>query len=108
MPVYRGSVPKEMLAAQKMSNPTEAQKPRSIFKRLIESGQLEQMETMQLVSSVQDLNPPDDQPTFDFNPIPSMLHHFDKTNLEQYSLEDIFSKFDEENAAFFEQERFAP
>ena len=66
------------------------------------------MDTMQLVSSVHDLNPPDDQPIVEFNPIPSMLHHFDKTNLEQYTLEEIFSKYDEENAAYFEQERFAP
>jgi len=37
-----------------------------------------------------------------------MLHHFDKTDLEQYSLEEIFSHYDDDNAALFETERFAP
>ena len=37
-----------------------------------------------------------------------MLHHVDKVNLEQFSLEEIFSRYDDENAAFFENERFAP
>lgn len=36
MPVYRGSLPKSMLNAKQMQNPTEEQKPRAIFKRLIE------------------------------------------------------------------------
>lgn len=108
MPVYRGSVPRELVEAAHAKNPATDQKPRLIFKRLVESRQLEQMDTMQLVSSVHDLNPPDDLPVSEFNPIPSMLHHIDKTNLEKYSLEEIFSKYDDENAAFFEQERFAP
>lgn len=100
MPVYRGGVPPEMMAAQQMLNPAAEQKPRNIFKRLVENGRIEQMETMQIVSQVQDLNPPDDQPVVVFNPIPSMLHHFDKTNLEQYSLEEIFSRFDQDNANY--------
>ena len=108
LPVYKGSVPSELLAAQKAQNPTDSQKPRLIFKRLLESGRLEQMEVMQLVSSMQDLNPPEDQPPIEFNPIPSMLHHVDKVNLEQFSLEEIFSRYDDDNAAFFENERFAP
>ena len=37
-----------------------------------------------------------------------MLHHLDKTELERFSLEEIFSRFDDENAAFFVNERFAP
>ena len=38
-----------------------------------------------------------------FNPIPSMLHHFDKTDLEKYSLEEMFSNYDDEGAnGFFE------
>ena len=37
-----------------------------------------------------------------------MLHHVDKSDLERFSLEEIFSKYDEENADLFEQERFAP
>ena len=37
-----------------------------------------------------------------------MLHFFDKVNLKSYSLEKIFRKFDDEDDAFWEQERFAP
>ena len=40
MPVYRGSLPKEMLKAKKMTNPTPEEKPRLIFKKLVESGRL--------------------------------------------------------------------
>ena len=108
MPVYRGKVPDELILAQKMTNPTDAQKPRLVFKRLVESGKIHQMSTMQIVTQVSDLNPPDDQPELEFNPIPSMLHHIEKSDLEQYSLETIFSRYDQENDEFFEQERFAP
>jgi Ca2+-binding EF-hand superfamily protein len=37
-----------------------------------------------------------------------MLHHFNKSNLEAYSLENIFSRYDKENASYIEKERFAP
>ena len=62
MPVYRGAVPAEMFKAQKIQNASADQKPRNIFKYLVDSGKVEQMDQMQIVSSVQDLNPPDDQP----------------------------------------------
>ena len=109
MPVYRGSLPRQLMAANKLQNLKQEEKPRVIFKKLLDSGRLEQMGDMQLVSQISDLNPPDDQPVMAFNPIPSMLHHFDKTDLEKYSLEEMFSNYDDEGAnGFFEQQRFAP
>ena len=54
------------------------------------------MDTLQLVSEVHDLNPPDDVPLNSFKPIPSMLHHVDKSDLEKYDLERTFSTFDNE------------
>ena len=108
MPVYRGKLPQEMLQAQNMQNTIENNKPRYIFKKLVELGRIEQLGKMQIVSQVIDLNPPDDSPLFEDQPIPSMLHFFDKVNLASYSLEKIFSRFDDENDAYFDQERFAP
>ena len=102
MPVYRGKLPQEMLQAQNMQNTIENNKPRYIFKKLVELGRIEQLGKMQIVSQVIDLNPPDDSPLFADEPIPSMLHFFDKVNLASYSLEKIFRRFDDENDAYFE------
>ena len=52
---------------------------------------------MQLVSQINDLNPPDEEEDAKaFNPIPSMLHFHDKTELEKYSLEDYFAGYDQD------------
>ena len=67
---------------------------------------------MQIVTQVSDLNPADPrEPTF--QPIPSMLHFQDKTELEMFSLEDVFQTYDAEVAAKDAQlekdkKRFAP
>ena len=70
-----------------------------MFKKLLEGGQLQQLERMQIVTSVSDLHPPDDSAVQPFQPIPSMLHHVDKTDLEKFSLDDIFSHYDQEIVA---------
>lgn len=48
------------------------------------------------------MNPPDDEPEAPQEAIPSMLHHIDKTNLENYQLDHIFDKYDDANAVYFE------
>lgn len=50
MPVYRGSLPKELLKSLETKGGKAVQKPRLVFKKLVESGQVEQIETMQLVA----------------------------------------------------------
>lgn len=50
MPVYRGSLPKELIKSLETKGGIPAQKPRIVFKKLVESGQVEQIETMQLVA----------------------------------------------------------
>ncbi len=81
-----------------MTNLGTEEKPRIIFKKLVESGKVRQIEKMQIVSQVEDLNPPEDEPAPGFSPIPSMLHHINKINLEEYSLEELFSVYDQQNA----------
>lgn len=109
MPVYRGSLPSEFLIAQKTQDTFEDQRnPKNIFKHLVNSGKIQPFERMQIVSQIADLNPSEDQQEIQKISIPSMLHHFDKSCLEAYSLEDIFSGYDQENASHFEKERFAP
>ena len=81
-----------------MTNLSTEEKPRIIFKKLVESGKVRQIEKMQIVSQVEDLNPPEDEPAPGFSPIPSMLHHINKINLEEYSLEELFSVYDQQNA----------
>ncbi len=55
---------------------------------------------MQIVSQINDLNPPDpEEDAKAFQSIPSMLHHVDKTELEKYSLEEFFSMYDAVKAA---------
>ena len=56
---------------------------------------------MQIVTEIEDLNPPPDQHEVPLKPIPSMLHHFDKTNLAVHSLEDIFTNYDQESKVYF-------
>ena len=46
MPVYRGKLPREMLQAQNMQNTIENNKPRYIFKKLVELGRIEQLGKM--------------------------------------------------------------
>ena len=46
MPVYRGKLPQEMLQAQNMQNTIENNKPRYIFKKLVELGRIEQLGKM--------------------------------------------------------------
>ena len=85
-----------------MTNLGTEEKPRIIFKKLVESGKVRQIEKMQIVSQVEDLNPPEDEPAPGFSPIPSMLHHINKINLEEYSLEELFSVYDQQNAHFLQ------
>lgn len=43
------------------------------------------------MTDIDDLNPPDDESDFeekDPYPIPSMLHHFDKNQLEKFIIEE--------------------
>lgn len=46
MPVYRGSLPRQLMAANKLQNLKQEEKPRVIFKKLLDSGRLEQMGDM--------------------------------------------------------------
>ena len=46
------------------------------------------------MTEIGDLNPDEDSAKIVPKVIPSLLHHIDKTKLEQYSLEQIFSKYD--------------
>jgi hypothetical protein len=85
-----------------LTNLGTEEKPRIIFKKLVESGKVRQIEKMQIVSQVEDLNPPEDEPAPGFSPIPSMLHHINKINLEEYSLEELFSVYDQQNAHFLQ------
>ena len=92
MPVYKGSLPKELLKAQKMPGALRPEeRPRFIVKQLLESGEIEPLEKMQIVTQVSDLNDPDDGVAD--GEIPSMLHHFDKSDLDSYALDFVFDQF---------------
>ena len=62
------------------------------MKKLIESGKIELLNNnAQIVTDVEDLNPPDDiseSEDHDEFPIPSMLHHIDKNELEKFIIEE--------------------
>ena len=108
VPVYKGSVPKEM-RLHKLQNLKQAEQPRTIFKKFVESGKVHQHDTMQIVSQIRDLNPPDpEEEAKAFQAVPSMLHHLDKTELEKFSLEDFFQGYDAMIAYNQEHTRFAP
>ena len=86
-----------MLSVKKTS---KEDKPRMIFKKLAEKGKITQLDQMQLVGQVSELNPfeesEDEVDGAPKDPIPSMLHFFDKTDLESFSLEDFFRTYDED------------
>ena len=67
LPVYKGSLPAELLPDGKLDNHdvyygenAAQKKPRTIFKNLIESGKIQQIENMQIVSQLSDLHPDED------------------------------------------------
>ena len=97
MPVYRGSIPQELLDKGMNSSfkpGLEKEKPRNTFKKLISSGVIEPLSMMQIVTQISDLTPDEDSAPLNLDPIPSMLHHFDKHNLEAFSLEEVFNTYD--------------
>jgi len=61
MPVYRGSLPKELLQPQKISGRADEQNPKLIFKKLVELGKIERLSNMQIVTHVSDLNLSEDE-----------------------------------------------
>lgn len=63
---------------------------------MIDAGQVQPLSNSQIVTEIADLVPPEDAKPRKFNPIPSMLHHLDRTNLEDYSLDDAFRTYDED------------
>lgn len=87
MPVFHGSMPKEILASMKFPVPDDA-KPRKALKNLFDARKITQLGNMQLVSEVLDLHPPEDAPAASFDDRPSMLHHIDKTNLESHVIDN--------------------
>ena len=101
MPVYQGSLPQKLLDARRQHNIGREHYPRHVVKKLVENEQIEKIANMQIVTEIEDLNPPDDHHEVPFKPIPSMLHHFDKTNLAAHSLEDIFTNYDQESKVYF-------
>lgn len=91
MPVYKGSVPQELLnRALQVSGRQEALKPRNILKYMAQAGQVELLSTLQVVTDIADLLPPEDAVLPRPNPTPSMLHHLDKQLLSRYILTDTF------------------
>lgn len=65
MPIYAGSIPEELRNA--VNHPTTSgansarDKPKAIFKRLVESGRIKTLDHMQIVTQIADLNPPEDE-----------------------------------------------
>ena len=91
MPVYKGSVPEQLLRGVNQAPGTaNKERPRTIFKSLVDSGQVEPLDKMQIVTQIADLNPEEDEVVEKQESVPSMLHHVDKTKLEHYVLSSIF------------------
>ena len=92
VPIYKGCVPYEMFASIRDMNVKKDQHPRVVMKKLIESKKIELLnDSAQIVTDVEDLNPPDDvseSEDRDEFPIPSMLHHIDKNELEKFIIEE--------------------
>lgn len=86
IPVYAGKVPQEILSVARKARVSEPEKPRHIFKRMIHEGQVKQIGKVQVVSQIEDLNPPEDEINVKFDALPSMLHHIDKSQLERFTL----------------------
>ena len=104
MPVFKGPIPAELRALAAQTTTSQVKKPREIMKQLVSSGKVEKLQKMQIVAQISDIalessygqRSPTSQAA-KLN-IPSMLHHFDKTDLESNSLEHIFSQYDSETA----------
>ena len=67
------------------------------MKKLLDGGVIEKMGLTQIVTQVSDLSP-DNEFVYTLQPqhrIPSLLHHIDKSNLEDYMLDDIFETYDD-------------
>lgn len=83
-----------------------------MVKKLLATGKIQRFEAMQVVTQVSEMNSDtqEERQVALTDPIPSMLHHFDKTDLASYSLEHIFESYDDEVAAqgVNEKQRFAP
>ena len=83
--------------------------PRTIIKKMIEDKKIAMLGLAQIVTDVQDLNPPDDESDFeepDPYPVPSMLHHFDKNQMEKFIIEDELEILKDSDD--IKQQRFAP
>ena len=89
MPIYAGTIPSAFYSQEHSHR-----KPRSILKQLVEMGSVMPVGTMQIVTQIDDLNLEENAAPIVPKAIPSLLHHVDKTRLEQCSLEPIFSKYD--------------
>ena len=94
MPVMRGSVPDALRRVNKMINLPPKEQPRNIFKAMLENGSIRPLGNMQIVSQVNDLHPPEVDREIVQQKFPSMLHHWDKTDLERLSLEEFFETYD--------------
>ena len=71
------------------------------MKQLVSGGKVEKLQKMQIVAQISDIALESSYGQRSSSSsyaaklmIPSMLHHFDKTDLESNSLEHIFSQYD--------------
>ena len=67
-----------------------------MLKQLIHGGKVKKLGTMQVVTEIADLYPESDSTPVVQKAIPSMLHHIDRSNLEQSNLANIFRCYDQE------------
>ena len=66
-----------------------------MLKHLIENGTVKPLGLMQVVTRVADMDPTTDDQK-ETKVVPSMLHHVDKSDLQKYSLEQVFTSLAQE------------